>query len=367
MAIRERKGRKSPWQCYWNNPITGKRESANFASRLEAEKHDSLIKHRIRFDRKSFQKEAIEAAEPEATTLESCYLLYLREKQFSKTSLQWQMDAMREPLKKMGTLRIESITRQHLETIMQSMLTRSIKPVTVRGRMSVLRTVIRWCAAKGLREPLDFPKLPPAQYEKFIPPTPDELAAIITNAQPHIVRVVVLGAQLGVRVGPSELLRLTWDDVDFERMVVRVHGSKKNRHEQWREVPIRAGLQQVFEKWFQEDAKDGVSSLIHFKGQPVRSIRTAWTQTLKRAGITRRIRPYDLRHAFATELIAGGVDVGTVAKLMGHTTPTMIFAHYQHVMDSQKRSAVEALPDIKHVSSGMCPKQKSACHVVTSA
>ena len=39
MAIRERKGRASPWQCYWNNPITGKRECANFATRLEAEKN----------------------------------------------------------------------------------------------------------------------------------------------------------------------------------------------------------------------------------------------------------------------------------------------------------------------------------------
>ena len=89
------------------------------------------------------------------------------------------------------------------------------------------------------------------------------------------------------------------------------------------------------------------------------SIKNAWKQTLQRAGITRRIRPYDLRHAFATELIAGGVDVGTVAKLMGHSTPTMLLTHYQHVMDKQKRAAVEALPDIGHVPKGMCPKNKA--------
>lgn len=77
------------------------------------------------------------------------------------------------------------------------------------------------------------------------------------------------------------------------------------------------------------------------------------------AGIARRIRPYDLRHAFATELIAGGVDVGTVAKLMGHSTPTMLLTHYQHVMDRQKRTAVESLPDIGHVPKSMCPKNKA--------
>ncbi len=42
--------------------------------------------------------------------------------------------------------------------------------------------------------------------------------------------------------------------------------------------------------------------------------------------------------------IATDVDVGTVAKLMGHRSPLMVLKHYQHVRDSQKRAAVEALP-----------------------
>lgn len=84
MAIRERKGRASPWQSYWNNPLTGKRECANFTTRQEAEKHDSLIKHRIKFDRESFKVDADEEDRQEhAVTLESGYLLYLKEKQLA--------------------------------------------------------------------------------------------------------------------------------------------------------------------------------------------------------------------------------------------------------------------------------------------
>ena len=101
MAIRERKGRASPWQCYWNNPITGKRECANFLTKREAEKHDSLIKHRIRFDRESFEREKGESEEqeeaPQELTLETCYLAYLKQKQFSRKGLQWQMKCMRTP------------------------------------------------------------------------------------------------------------------------------------------------------------------------------------------------------------------------------------------------------------------------------
>ncbi len=54
--------------------------------------------------------------------------------------------------------------------------------------------------------------------------------------------------------------------------------------------------------------------------------------------------PYSLRHKFATDLLAAGTDPGTVAKLMGHTSTDMIFAHYQHVMTKQKIQAIEALP-----------------------
>ena len=80
----------------------------------------------------------------------------------------------------------------------------------------------------------------------------------------------------------------------------------------------------------------------------------AWKGALKRAGITRRIRLYDLRHAFATEAIAGGADIGTVANLMGHSSATMILKHYQYVTDKQKLTAIEALPEPVYVPKPMC-------------
>ena len=77
----------------------------------------------------------------------------------------------------------------------------------------------------------------------------------------------------------------------------------------------------------------------------MQSTKRAWATALRRAGITRKIRPYDLRHAFATEAIASGADVGTVAQIM-ENNPKVLLDHYQHVVDARKRSVVEALPDI---------------------
>lgn len=97
---------------------------------------------------------------------------------------------------------------------------------------------------------------------------------------------------------------------------------------------------------FRKDNATGVEHLIHYRGKPIRHINTAWQTALRNAGIKRNIRPYDLRHAFGTELIAAGVDVGTVANLMGHSSPMMLLKHYQYVLAPQKKAAVEALPSI---------------------
>jgi integrase len=346
MAIRHREGRKSPWIVYWKNPFSGKTEEEAFATESEAKKANSLVKHRLKFERDSFRQEE-ESPPPAVDTLEACYFLYLKEKKFSKKSLAWSLDAMNPVLSVIGGMPIADVARQDIERVKAYLESTGIKPVTVRGRMSVLRTVLRWSADKGYIEQCPhFPKLPPPHYQHFIPPTPTELSALCSVAQPHVLRVILIGAQLGVRVGPSELLKMTWADIDLERGVARIRAAKKRPDQQWREVPIRDTLLTLMLTWHTRDCDVGVDHIIHYRGQPVGAIKTAWAATLRRAGITRRIRPYDLRHAFATEAIAAGVDVGTVARLMGHD-PKMLLDHYQHVADKQKRAAVEALPDIK--------------------
>ncbi|WP_300922238.1 tyrosine-type recombinase/integrase, partial [uncultured Desulfovibrio sp.] len=114
----------------------------------------------------------------------------------------------------------------------------------------------------------------------------------------------------------------------------------------WREVPIRASLLPLVREWQEKDGAAGIAYVVSYKGEPVTHIRHAWQCALKRAGITRHIRPYDLRHGFATEAIAAGADYGTVAALMGHKSPMMVLKHYQHVKNAQKVTVMEKMPPI---------------------
>ena len=152
-----------------------------------------------------------------------------------------------------------------------------------------------------------------------------------------------------MHISECELLKLKWDDVDLNRAVIRVQSADKNPSMPWREVPIRQELLPLIQAWQEEDRRVGATTLIHRKGKPLKRIQTAWENAIARSGITRKVRPYDLRHAFATEAIAAGADIGTVASLMGHSSPQMLLKRYQHVQTVQKQRAVASLPMIRFV------------------
>lgn len=128
--------------------------------------------------------------------------------------------------------------------------------------------------------------------------------------------------------------------------MIRMPSAHKNDRQDARDVPIRRALFPLLREWRQQDAAQGIATVISWRGRPVRSIARAWRTALEKAGIQRRIRPYDLRHAYATYALAGGADIKTIADLMGHTDASMILKTYQHVLDSQRREAQEAMPDI---------------------
>ena len=50
---------------------------------------------------------------------------------------------------------------------------------------------------------------------------------------------------------------------------------------------------------------------------------------------------HDLRHTFATTALSAGVDVRTLAALMGHSDPAVTLRHYAAFMPAQGRAAVE--------------------------
>jgi hypothetical protein len=68
----------------------------------------------------------------------------------------------------------------------------------------------------------------------------------------------------------------------------------------------------------------------------------AFDRIARKAGIS-TTRLHDLRHTAATTLLVAGVDVRTVAGVLGHVSPSITLSTYAHLMPEAQRDAVDRL------------------------
>jgi integrase len=338
------------WKVQWKNPWTGKKRVYLFQKEQEA--HDFLTTQQtIREQEKTLLKKRRKSPLKDRTTITVKELLdkYFNLSQSSQLTIKQSKYHVSHIISAFGIRQAQLLSAVDILSFSEAQRLRGVAQSTVNRRVSILRAALNWAVDNGLlpRNPIRDLRLPPAKTLRIAPPTPQESNALLAVAPPHIQRIIILGLSLGARIGQSELYGLTWNDVDFDNAMVRMPNAQKNKKfNDGRDVPIRKTLLPLMRKWYDYDKARNYSYVVSWRGKPVRNIVNAWHNSLKKAGIARRIRPYDLRHAFATYSLAGGADIGSVATIMGHSDPSMILKIYQHVQDTQKRQAVEKLPDI---------------------
>ena len=148
---------------------------------------------------------------------------------------------------------------------------------------------------------------------------------------------VVTALHTGFRM--SELLSLTWHDVDFPRCVIAVRAAYAKSGES-RSIPMNSVLLETLRAMQGDSTKDG-AVFCTSKGSPYRDFRTTFRRVVRRAGIE-DFTFHDLRHCFASRLVMAGVDLPTVQALMGHKNVTMTM-RYTHLSANHKQQAVALL------------------------
>lgn len=168
----------------------------------------------------------------------------------------------------------------------------------------------------------------------------EDLKRIMDHAEPHIKWAMEVCFNLGTRPGPSELFALRWEHVDFDAGTVRIYATKTKTY---RTVPVTpAFLDRLRE--MRERTKSGF--IVEYAGKPLRTIRHSFNKACTKAGIMVDVRMYDLRHLFATTMLANGADLAAVSKLMGHATVKMTADVYYHYLEGEKEKAVSKLPKL---------------------
>lgn len=116
----------------------------------------------------------------------------------------------------------------------------------------------------------------------------------------------------GCRLGEAKKVR--WQDVNFEKMEIRVPNSKSAKttsKPDFRIVPIIEPMLDLLKRL--NASKPSPESLVCSVGECQKSL----TRACKLIGI-HRITHHDLRHLFATRCIESGVDIPTVSRWLGH-------------------------------------------------
>jgi integrase/recombinase XerD len=218
---------------------------------------------------------------------------------------------------------------EHIREFQAHLFTqRKFAPNTVNQRLAALRFFF----VKTLHRPWNAAETP---YPKKVIHLPivlsqQEVALLIDSAVvPFHHTVLMTLYATGVR--RAELTHLKVNDIDSDRMIVRVRGGKGRKD---REVMLSPKLlEELRDHWRRYKPKEWLfpGGRWHNSQNPITD-KVPWQAcqaAAKRCGLEKRVHPHIMRHCFATHLLEAGADLRTIQMLLGHRDleETTIYLH----------------------------------------
>ncbi|MGE0080744.1 MAG: site-specific tyrosine recombinase XerD [Thiohalomonadaceae bacterium] len=234
---------------------------------------------------------------------------------------------------------LAAASRQRLIDYLQGRNAQGAKPRTTARLRSTLRRFYRYLVREKLRGDDPSARIDAPRLGRPLPATLTEAEVEALLAAPDIDDVLGLRDRAmlevlyatGLRV--SELVGLSLTQVSLTQGLVRVMGKGSKE----RLVPL--GEEAV--AWIDRYLAHARPALV--QGQPSEALfvslrgdamtRQTFWHLIKRharsAGITGKLSPHTLRHAFATHLLNHGADLRVVQMLLGHSSlsTTQIYTH----------------------------------------
>jgi integrase len=174
-------------------------------------------------------------------------------------------------------------------------------------------------------------------------------------------------ARTGMRIG--EVTALQWIDIDFAKNYIIVrrniphHGQVETTKTEasQRKVDMSPELAEVLRQLRTERKKEALAGGTAFEmedwvfrtdaGTPIHYtnfLRRIWHRVLDLAQIRRRT-PHDLRHTWASHMLASGADLAYVSAQLGHANPSITLRIYSHWVPGTRRITTSIL-DTKSVN-----------------
>lgn len=347
---------------YWHTDFTIWRHGENERVRQGLNTKDrTLALHRAEDLKRKLEAE-VRSASPKWSEFCARYVAYAwSEKPKSAQRESQRLKRIRDFLEQYDINLLADITPYHIDRLKAHLQESGLSPITVRHYLQLLRGMFYKAIAWGIytgHNPLRkvrFPKARPKR--KVLALTPDEEELVVREAkrlsatrpednraaggrfapgnsinsavQREWHKLVVLTLNTGLR--KTEVLNLKWSDVRDDVLYITGKGEKD------RKVPLNDAALRVLESC---QRLNSYVFNVPNRRQPDLLRRTI--ERMREATGIHYLSFHTLRHTFATRLLERGVDIATVARLLGHTqyTTTLI---YSHSNPEKMREAVGAL------------------------
>lgn len=168
------------------------------------------------------------------------------------------------------------------------------------------------------------------------------LFAVTGNLKHKALLMVAYDA--GLRL--SEILNLRSEDIDSQRMVIRVRQGKGKKDRYGR---LSAGLLKLLREYWREYRPEALlfPGACQHKRYDIATPGHILKKLCRKAGITKRVSMHTLRHSFATHLLEAGTNLRVIQRLLGHANiqTTCLYTHLSIEDLREAPSPMELLAD----------------------
>src|ERR1700681_2011577 len=204
---------------------------------------------------------------------------------------------------------------------------------------------LRFFYCKTLKRAYPVEEVPYPKAPRRLPTilTQEEAVRLINSASNLFHRAMLMTAySTGMR--RAEVCHLRVEDIDSERMLIRIRQGKGRRD---RDVPLTPKLLETLReywRWMKPKTYLFPGTVKNWRADVPISDKIPWhacREAAQRAGIAKRVSPHTLRHSWATHLLEAGADIRTIQVLLGHAKleHTIVYLHL-----SQKHLTAVANP-----------------------
>lgn len=242
-----------------------------------------------------------------------------------------------------GEKALNVVTAAAIERYKTARLNEKLKPATVNAEMACMKAMfnhfVRLDVVTG--NPVTRVKPLPANNERMRVLSFEEERLYLAACPQPLYDIAVLMLETGMR--PEEIYRLRRENVNVDAgYVFNPHGKTKAAK---RTLPLTRRAADMLKGRLESVDGDYVFPLDGDPSRPMNQANPLHYGALKLSGVE-RFRIYDLRHTFATRAAESGVDLVTLASLLGHSKIQMVL-RYAHPQAAHKAEAIRKMEDFQ--------------------